>query len=309
VNTIHLYDTTDGRLLRRMEFDAIVMSSLVFAVSGSSVAIVTGGPKLYLADALSGRRTHCEITSDGAISCLAFAVDGRTCACGQDNSVHLYEVSTGKERRSLPGHDAPVTCLTFTPDGRRLISGSADTTLLVWDLTLAAKPADLDTLWADLISDDAFRAYAAIRSLASDPVKSVPFLKNRLRFPPPVTPEQMAKLIGNLASEDFDVREKASAELSRLHRQAEDALRQARAGKLEAESLRRVSELLDRLDSALPTGEEFRRLRAVETLEYAGTPAARELLLTVAKDAPEPRVRQDAAASIERMEMAAKRGR
>jgi hypothetical protein len=286
---------------------------MAFTPNGSSLGALTSDT-LYLFDKLSGKVVH-EIAHDSATqyrACFVFSHDGRTVAAGgQEGTVHLYEVSTGKPRLRLNGHDAPVRCLTFTPDNRRLISGSEDTTLLVWDLTLAhaAKPTDLDTLWTDLISDDAVRAYAAIRSLASDPEKSVPFLKERLRFPPPVTPEQLAKLIAKLASEDFDVREKASAELSRLHRQAEDVLRQARAGKLDAESRRRVTELLDKLDPIVPTGEELRRLRAVETLEYARTPAARDLLRTVAKDAPEPRVRTDAAESLSRMDMSEKRGR
>jgi WD40 repeat protein len=34
----------------------------------------------------------------------------------------------------FPGHSGGVFALAFTPDGKRLISGSADTTALVWDV-------------------------------------------------------------------------------------------------------------------------------------------------------------------------------
>ena len=33
----------------------------------------------------------------------------------------------------IDGHKSQVTCLTFTYDGRRLITGSADRTVRIWD--------------------------------------------------------------------------------------------------------------------------------------------------------------------------------
>src|SRR5262249_16860222 len=101
--------------------------------------------------------------------------DGKRAASVTGIVVRVWEVATGKEVRRLRGHRGPVTSLAFSPDGGALVSGSADTTALVWDLSdlTAAKPSqprrlsdkELGQLWADLASPDATRAYRAIEQL------------------------------------------------------------------------------------------------------------------------------------------------
>ena len=54
---------------------------------------------------------------------------------GFDGIVQLWEIVTGKERRAFHGHRGPIEALAFSPDGKTLASGSADTTILLWDVT------------------------------------------------------------------------------------------------------------------------------------------------------------------------------
>jgi WD40 repeat protein len=52
-----------------------------------------------------------------------------------EQKIHIYEALTGKLRTTLEGHKEQVYALAFSPDGRWLVSGSKDSTVLVWDLT------------------------------------------------------------------------------------------------------------------------------------------------------------------------------
>src|SRR5262249_48389396 len=103
---------------------------------------------------------------------LAFSPDGRMLAWSSWRlpAIHLLDLATGKERHRFEAHKRRVTSLAFSTDGRTLISGSEDTTALLWDLagTQLQKIGllDLDTAWRDLAGADATTAYQAMRRLA-----------------------------------------------------------------------------------------------------------------------------------------------
>src|SRR5262249_44367615 len=45
----------------------------------------------------------------------------------------LWEISSGKELRTLRGHSQPISSLAFSPDGKRIATGSEDHTVKIWD--------------------------------------------------------------------------------------------------------------------------------------------------------------------------------
>ena len=47
--------------------------------------------------------------------------------------IHIYETATWTKRTEFAGHRDRITSLAFTRDGK-LLSGSQDTTVLVWEL-------------------------------------------------------------------------------------------------------------------------------------------------------------------------------
>jgi WD40 repeat protein len=68
------------------------------------------------------------------ISSVALSPDGKTGAGGcSDNSVRLFDVQTGKVKRTLTGHSNDVIWVAFSPDGKMLLSGSYDNTLKIWE--------------------------------------------------------------------------------------------------------------------------------------------------------------------------------
>ena len=203
-----------------------------------------------------------------------------------------------------------MVSLAFSPDGKTLASGSYDTTVLVWGVTglgkdrprrLPLTPQELKILWTNLASEDAAKAYQAIDTLTACPPQTVPLLKENLKPVARVDPQRIARLIADLDSEHFAVREQATQELETLGEQAGPALRRWLAGGPSAEGRRRAERLLARLEAPADRPVRLRELRAVEVLERVGRGEARRALEELAKGAPEARLTQEAKAALGRL--------
>jgi WD40 repeat protein len=244
---------------------------------------------------------------------LAFSPDGRTLAVrGPDLSVRVWDVTAGKEITQLKGHGGPVETVAFAPDGRTLVSGASDTTVLVWDAAglekalQAPAPArlsaeELEARWGDLTGEDAATAFRAILDLARAPGQAVPFLSERLKPTAPVDPATISRLIADLESPKFAVRERASQKLLAVGEQAVPALEKVRATPPSLETRNRVEGLLLRLTGGTLTPDRLRMVRAVESLERMGNPEARRLLQTLAQGATGALPTREAQAALDRL--------
>ena len=78
---------------------------------------------------------------------MAFSPDGKTLASGSfDNSVKLWDVSTGKNTATLAEHAEAVYCVAFSPDGKTLASAGGTASLgeiKLWDVAAGKLLADL----------------------------------------------------------------------------------------------------------------------------------------------------------------------
>src|SRR5262249_19063170 len=159
----------------------------------------------------------------------------------------------------------------FSPDGRTLATASPDTTVLLWDVTgrrpdgkwvpapLAEK--EIKALWSDLAGQDVARAYRACWRLAAAPGEVVPFVQRQLDLlPVPPSPEKLARLLADLDSSRFRVRNQAFQALQQLGEAVEPALRRELNGKVSLERRQRLEKLLQELASSPE------RLRIVRTL-------------------------------------------
>jgi WD40 repeat protein len=53
--------------------------------------------------------------------------------------VRIYDWPRGKALHTFNGHTGPISAMVFSPDGKTLATGSLDTTVLLWDLSVIGK--------------------------------------------------------------------------------------------------------------------------------------------------------------------------
>ncbi|MCP4697260.1 MAG: WD40 repeat domain-containing protein [Gammaproteobacteria bacterium] len=70
------------------------------------------------------------------VSSVAFAPDGSRALSsgGEDNTIRLWDLSSGKLLRTFKGHADLVSSAGFSPDGGSALSGSRDKTMRLWDV-------------------------------------------------------------------------------------------------------------------------------------------------------------------------------
>jgi hypothetical protein len=249
---------------------------------------------------------------------LAFSADGRLLASG--HSMYpgfvcvLWDAERGGEALRVPHGSREQAAVAFSADGKTLAVTSAQSQVLLCDLsgwlarrrTEEAAPADLGKLW-DRLGGDAKDAYQASRLLAAGGDKAVALVKQHVRPAdmPPEKPDEKVfqKLIADLDSDDFATREKAQKSLAEAGKDAHSTLRRAmEGGKLSQEQKARVRELLQDEGSTpgLPEAT-LKAVRGVGVLERVGSPAAREVLESLARGAPEALETKEAEAALKRL--------
>lgn len=305
------WDCADGRQLPPIAGPSKGLTSPAFSPDGKTLAArfttrdMNGKHSLLRWEVEIGRQRPLAWKGVEDVSAFAFAPGGELLAIAEKpHHLRLWDVVTGTELRRLEGHRGPIHCLAFSTDGRTLVSGGDDTTALIWDLSdldFASKRRlvdlslrQLDARWADLGGEDAARAGESIGALIVGR-QTVVFLKERLH--PAVAPEarRVTRLLADLDSADFPMRERATRELEKLGETVVPSLRRALVDRPTLEVRRRIEGILARQPIV-----NLRPLRAIEVLEHIGDRESRQVLQTLAEGMPEARLTREAKASLKR---------
>jgi hypothetical protein len=315
-HTMRLWDAATGKEQRKMEGAAMPINTVAFSPDGKVVAWGSEEGTIQLLR-LAREDGPVALPANGAVLALAFSPDGRTLATATrrvfqvKEAVRLWDVATAKERARFPGCQESAASLAFSPDGRVLASGGTEGTVLLWDVTGRVKdgkfatadlpPPSLEGEWTELTGDDGFKVHRAIWALAAAPKQVLPLLRESLKPVHAGDPKRIAQLVKDLDSDEFDVREKASAELERVGEPAEAALRKVLEGTPSAELRLRANQLLEKFAGKVVSSEVLRRERALEVLEHIGGPEARVILEEIAKGAPQAALTREAKAALKRL--------
>jgi RNA polymerase sigma factor (sigma-70 family) len=308
---LRLVEVATGQELRQLSSPQSVIESFAFSPDGKILATgdQAGGASVW--ETSSGNKVQEFTGNIGYVLALTFSPDSRALAVGSWNSVRLWELASAKLRAHYTGFTGDVLSMAFRPDGRALASGCGDTTIMLWDLsgqslsgTTAKRPLDpkeLDTAWDDLASLDATVAFHAIGKLAGSPEQAKMLIAKNLHASAQVDAKRVTQLIRDLDSDDFDTRDKASAELEKLGEAAEPTIREAYKQQQSAEVHLRLEVLLSKLDGSTPSAGHLRQVRSMEILELLNNPESVDLLKTFANGQADSRLTKEAKAVLERL--------
>ncbi|MCI0376017.1 MAG: sigma-70 family RNA polymerase sigma factor [Gemmataceae bacterium] len=304
-----VWEVDTGKLWRQLPGHDYWVSSLSFSPDGTTLATTGWDKTIRLWELATGKiRSRFDGHSD-RLAVVAFSPDGLFLASGSDDkTVRIWDVSTGQELGRFLGHENVVGRLCFAADGKTLYSGSWDTTILAWDMNMLAMKRlptakltakDMEAFWNDLASEEAPKAGQAIWAFAAD--GSMDFLKKQLRPLEPVDGKRLARLIDDLDSPQFEVRQRAAKVLEALADLAEPALRKALSGQPTLEARQRLKQLLDKLEGPITNPKTLQELRAVEVLEKIGGSEAKQLLTSLAAGAPEAWLTREVRLALKRL--------
>lgn len=129
-----LRDAKTGALLQSV-WGATSGPSVAFTPNGDNVIFCAGQIKTWN---LQTQKWHQFNTSAVNDYWTALSSDGKVLASSGENTIHLWDVASGKLLRTLEGHNQRVISLAFSPDGQRLASASYDGTIKLWDVKTGA---------------------------------------------------------------------------------------------------------------------------------------------------------------------------
>jgi WD40 repeat protein len=172
--TVRIWDVESGRELRKLTGHTEIVTSAAFSPDGALLATGGADKTIRIWNVESGVQTKSlvrltdlqgtefvqqpkamELLLTGQIyngSIVSFSPNGEILAAsvggygtsrvGNENKlvkikdeIRLYEVASGRELRRMTGHRDAIQSLSFSSDGRSLVSGAADKTLSIWDVS------------------------------------------------------------------------------------------------------------------------------------------------------------------------------
>jgi RNA polymerase sigma factor (sigma-70 family) len=265
----------------------------------------------------SGGNGVCEVATGGRVAAwpdeldvraAAFSRDGRFLATAVPGGViQIWEVATWTKRNEFKDHRNQPTTVTFAPNGQ-LLSGSQDTTVLAWDMRppRVAGSVTLESAWNDLAKRDDAESFQSEGRFLGTPADAVKLFAARIKPVEALDPKRVERLLADLGSNKFAVREAASKALAGLDEQATPYLEETLKSTGSAEVRARVTRILKQRRGAGITADQIRQIRAVMVLERIRDGEAKDLLKRWAGGPVGARLTTEAAAALKRLEAVSK---
>lgn len=314
---------SDGKgLLRVREYEPQNRTMTLQVGSARSIAFGPEGKRLavgddqgvHLWDWTAQKKTTTLTELKRPAVKLSISADGQSLAALADDgtSLRLWDLKDNRSRRQI-NHPGRVAALALSPNGKLLATTGTDGKVHLWnalarELThkgppLELAPAELAGLWTDLGNADSGKVEAAWQKLAGARDNAIPFLQRQIRpiAVPSVDRKQIGKLLAELDSDTFAIREKATADLIAVGEPALGLVKRYLEKPASVEAERRANLVLEKLGEPALTPERLRVLEAIALLEQVRTAKAIGLLEEIDRDALVPQIRREARQALDRI--------
>jgi WD40 repeat protein len=133
---IALFDINKKKVIQEIKIPQC--QSVCFNQKGTLIAASSWDKILLLDEALNLIRTL--IGHKMVINSMDFSFNGDLLASASgsifnsaDNSIRIWDTSSGKTTKILTGHSSGVECVRFSPDNKHIASCSSDKSIIIWE--------------------------------------------------------------------------------------------------------------------------------------------------------------------------------
>lgn len=230
------------------------------------------------------------------------AMDHISAATGQSLAVVLWEIASGQKRSVLEEDSSLLQSVSFGPHDRTMaVLSKNGVKLLAVPHSAEASVQEMTTYWQELASKDASKAYHAFCRLVANRKQTPSLVRSHVQPVPAAWGQRVNRLVADLQSDEFPVRQMAEKELEQLGARVVPALKNVLAASPPLKVRTRIEQLVERFGGPIAESDLLRLLRAIEVLEHLSTTEAKAVLETLAKGAPEARLTEEAQASLGRL--------
>jgi polar amino acid transport system permease protein len=162
---VQVWDRATGQLSQEFAMQGGLLTSADLTPDRSLLATIGQDGIVRVWDVTTQQQIQAIGPGENTKVVVAISPDGTRVAAGDGPNIQIWDAQTGAPIQSLVGywedpttkqtwlgHTKEVTALAFSPDGKLLASGSADTTIMFWDLESGEVQWPSEGAWATVTS-------------------------------------------------------------------------------------------------------------------------------------------------------------